>query len=178
MDPAYIPAISAMAGSLIGATASLGTAWLTQMYQDRNQRLVQESARREKLFGEFLEEASKRYGEALVSDITSPAALVDSYAIMGKLRLFASPDTLAAADQLLGVIAATYRSPPADLIQADLSHDKIHDIVREFTECCRADLRHAAILRRTDIGGRSHHQSLRPVSRLGRDPVLNKRRLD
>ena len=115
MNPGYISAISALAGSSIGAIASLGTAWLTQKYQDRSQRLVQESARREKIFGDFLEEASKQYGEALASDVSSPAALVDLYAIMGKLRLFASPETLVAADRLLRVIAATYQSPPADL---------------------------------------------------------------
>ena len=147
MDPAILSAVSALAGSSIGAIASLGTAWLTQTYQDRTQRLVQESARREELFGDFLEEAAKRYGEALASDVTTPVALVDLYAIMGKLRLFASPATLAAADHLLSTIAVTYRSPPADLIQMDLSHDTIHDLVHEFTESCRADLRHAAILR-------------------------------
>jgi predicted acylesterase/phospholipase RssA len=159
VNPGYISAISALAGSSIGAIASLGTAWLTQKYQDRSQRLVQESARREKIFGDFLEEASKQYGEALASDVSSPAALVDLYAIMGKLRLFASPETLVAADRLLRVIAATFQSPPADLSHADLSHDNIHDLVREFTECCRGDLTHAAILR----GGKDQTAKRRPI---------------
>lgn len=147
MNPAFLSAASALAGSSIGAMASLGTAWLTQTYQVRTQRLLQESARREKLFGEFLGEAAKRYGEALASEVTTPVALADLYAMLGKLRLFASRATLAAADHLLSTIAVTYRSPPADLIQMDLSHDAIHDLVHEFTESSRADLRHTAILR-------------------------------
>jgi predicted acylesterase/phospholipase RssA len=160
VNPGYISAISALAGSSIGAMASVGTAWLTQKYQDRSQRLIQESARREKIFGDFLEEASKQYGEALASEVSSPAALVDLYAVIGMMRLFASPETLAAADRLLRVIAATYQCPPADLSHADLSHDNIHDLVREFTECCRADLTHAAILR----GGKDHDPKRRPKS--------------
>ena len=161
MNPGYISAISALAGSSIGAVASLGTAWLTQRYQDRSQRLVRESARREKIFGDFLEEATKQYGEALSSDVSSPAALVDLYAIMGKLRLFASPDTLAAADRLLRVIAAAYQSPSADLSHADLSNDKVHDLVRAFTDCCRADLTHAAILRGTNIRGKDRDNRIK-----------------
>jgi hypothetical protein len=157
MDPAYLSALSALAGSSIGAIASLGTTWLTQAFQDRTQRLVQESTRREKLFGDFLEEATRRYGEALASEVTGPAALVDLYAIMGKMRLFASSETVAAADQLLTAIAATYRRPPTDLIQVDLSHDTMHDFVREFTDSCRADLSHAAILRGPRLNGRSRH---------------------
>ena len=164
MNPGYISAISALAGSSIGAMASVGTAWLTQKYQDRSQRLIQESARREKIFGDFLEEASKQYGEALASEVSSPAALVDLYAVIGKMRLFASPETLAAADRLLRVIAATYQSPPADLSHADLSHDNIHDLVREFTECCRADLTHAAILRGPNVSGKDHPPKRRPIS--------------
>ena len=168
MDPAYLSAISAMAGSSIGAMASLGTAWLTQTYQDRTQRLVQESARREKRFGDFVEEATRRYGEALVSDVTSPAALVDLYAMMGKMRLFASSETVTAADQLLSAIAATYRSPPADLIQVDLSHDTIQDLLREFTAYCRADLTLPAILRGAEFTRRSNQSTLRSISDPGK----------
>jgi hypothetical protein len=164
MDPAYLSALSALAGSFIGAVASLGTAWLTQAYQDRAQRLVQESTRREKLFGEFLEEATKRYGEAMVSDVTSPAALVGVYALMGKMRLFASHQTIGTADQLLTAIANAYRSPPMDLVQADLSHDRIHEFVREFTESCRADLGHAAILRGSRFGERCR-RAISPIER-------------
>ena len=57
MEAAYLSAFSALAGSAIGATASLTTTWLTQRYQDRSQRLAQERARRERLFGEFIDQA-------------------------------------------------------------------------------------------------------------------------
>ena len=59
MDAAYLSALSALAGSAIGAMASFGTTWLTQHHQDHAQRIAQESTRREKLFGEFIEQSSR-----------------------------------------------------------------------------------------------------------------------
>lgn len=53
MKHAYISALAALAGSGV-ALASLGTTWLTQRYQDRGQRLAQNSARREQVFSEFI----------------------------------------------------------------------------------------------------------------------------
>ena len=46
--PATISAFSALAGSAIGALASLATTWLTQQHQDHRQRLEQEASRRER----------------------------------------------------------------------------------------------------------------------------------
>ena len=46
MDVALIPAIAALAGSAIGALASLASTWLTQHAQVRAQRVAQAMARR------------------------------------------------------------------------------------------------------------------------------------
>ena len=59
MDPATISAVSALAGSGIGALASVTTTWLTQHFQSRSQRLSQEGSRRERLFGDFVDQASQ-----------------------------------------------------------------------------------------------------------------------
>jgi hypothetical protein len=39
MNSAYIPALAALAGSVIGALTSLTSAWFTQRHQDRVRRL-------------------------------------------------------------------------------------------------------------------------------------------
>jgi hypothetical protein len=65
MDNAYISAIAALAGSGIGAVASFATTWLTQDAQVRAQRFAQAMTRRERLYGEFIEEASKLFTWAL-----------------------------------------------------------------------------------------------------------------
>jgi hypothetical protein len=145
MEAAYLSAFSALAGSAIGATASLTTTWLTQRYQDRSQRLAQERARRERLFGEFIDQASQLYADALShTALEDPARLVPLYATIGKLRLFASKRTI--ADAVMARIVETYYLPNMDFTarpsppagDSDMLRD--FDLLRDFTEACRAEL--------------------------------------
>jgi hypothetical protein len=76
MDAAYLPAIAALAGSTIGGLTSLASAWLTQGRQDRAARLSQDKAARQKLYKQFIDEASKLYADALVHNEAEVSALV------------------------------------------------------------------------------------------------------
>jgi hypothetical protein len=140
MNPAYISALSALAGSAIGALASFATTWLTQSYQNRSQRAAQETARRERIFGEFIDQTSKLYVDALTSSLENPTKLVAIYAVMGKLRLFALSETITKAEEVLDRIVQTYYLPPIDLHQ-HLPEDRNYDVLRDFTEACRVELR-------------------------------------
>ena len=144
MDAAYLSALSALSGSAIGALASLTSTWLTQRYQDRSQRLTQERARRERIFGELIEQASQLYADALShTSLEDPARLVPLYATIGKLRLFASARTVAAADAVMERIVETYYLPNLDFIARPSPQVQVgdFDILRDFTEACRAELR-------------------------------------
>jgi hypothetical protein len=59
MDVAYISALSALAGSVIGGFTSSGTTWLTQRAQMRAGQLAREMSRREDLYRDFIIAASK-----------------------------------------------------------------------------------------------------------------------
>jgi hypothetical protein len=61
LNPAYLPALAALAGSAIGGLTSLAAAWLTQQRQDHTKRLSQDKTRRQKLYRQFIDEASKLY---------------------------------------------------------------------------------------------------------------------
>ena len=63
MDPAYVPALAALAGSAIGGLTSFATTWLTQQTKVRAQQLVDEIVRREELYKDFIEEASRLYAD-------------------------------------------------------------------------------------------------------------------
>lgn len=86
MDAAYVSALSALAGSAIGAMASFATTWLTQHSQERATLLVQDRARREALYGEFIREASTLFGDAFRHDLDDPAKLVNLYAIVNTIE--------------------------------------------------------------------------------------------
>ena len=111
MDVALIPAIAALAGSAIGALASLASTWLTQHEQVRAQRVAQAMARREHLFGEFIEEAASVYSDALIHEIDDPSKLVRLYSLVGKLRLFASAEVISKAEENLATRRRSL-SPP------------------------------------------------------------------
>ncbi|PZV34257.1 hypothetical protein B5V02_33190 [Mesorhizobium kowhaii] len=140
MDPATISAVSALSGSAIGAMASFATTWLTQNHQDHMQRLDKEGSRRERLFAEFIDQASKAYADGVVQeDLDDPAKLVPMYATINKLRLFAKPTTIEAAEAVLASIVKTYETPPSDL-ETLKSQVAGHDILNSFAESCRQEL--------------------------------------
>ena len=140
MDSAYISALSALAGSAIGALASFGTTWLTQHHQDRAQRLSQESTRRETIYGEFIEQASKLFADALVHTLEDPSKMSDLYSMLNKLRLFASEETIRCADAVLHRIVETYYKPNEDFHNRRVVDSNSLDLLRDFTRSCRADL--------------------------------------
>ncbi len=140
VNAAYLSALSALAGSAIGALASFMTTWLTQHYQSRSQRIAQEASRREKLYGDFIDQAATVFGDALTHELSDPSKIVPLYAVMGKLRLFASATTIEQAQAVMDRIIETYYSPNENFHGAPPMRHKSFDILRSFTEACRKDL--------------------------------------
>src|SRR5260370_11618957 len=137
MDNAYMSAIAALAGSAIGALASFATTWLTQHAQERTQRFAQAMALRQQLYGEFIEEASKLFTDALTHELDDPSKFVRLYALVGKLRLFAAANVIAKADEVMQHIVETYRFPNRDFRNPeDRQKEDLHWI-RAFSESSR-----------------------------------------
>jgi hypothetical protein len=141
MDNAYMSAIAALAGSAIGALASFATTWLTQHAQERGQRFAQAMARREHLYTEFIEEASKLFTDALTHQLDDPSKFVRLYALVGKLRLFASADVIAKAEEVMRRVIETYNLPNRDFRNPEARQEPDVDVLRAFSEACREDLR-------------------------------------
>ena len=64
MDVAYVSALSALAGSVVGGLTSGYTTWLSQRAQAKAGQLAHDLSRREDLYKDFIVAASKAYGEA------------------------------------------------------------------------------------------------------------------
>jgi hypothetical protein len=89
-DAAFLPAAAALAGSAIGGLTSVASAWLTQRYQDRVKQLLQDKSRRQSLYKQFINEASKLYADALSHDNSDISALVSLYALIGQMRILSA----------------------------------------------------------------------------------------
>jgi hypothetical protein len=147
MDTAYISAIAALSGSIIGGLTSLGASWVSHNAQARTQLLLESKSRRQELYKAFIEEASKLYGDALVTDTADNADVskfVGLYAMLGRMRILSSPAVIANAENIIEVIATEYFEPNRTLRDMfGKSHEMDHemDVMRHFSEACREDIR-------------------------------------
>ena len=146
MDTASISALAAVGGSAVGALASFLTTWLTLSGQQRAQALTHAMARKETLYGEFIDEASKLFTDALTHELDDVSKFVRLYALSNKLRLFAPAAVLEQMDKVTSRIPEIYRRPNLDLRTA--GNQPAMDILRDFSEACRKDLHVQAKSRR------------------------------
>src|ERR1700747_3583726 len=65
MNPAYLLALAALSGSAVGGLTSFFSSWLGQSAQLRAQVFLQEKGRRQELYRDFVDEASRLYIDAL-----------------------------------------------------------------------------------------------------------------
>jgi hypothetical protein len=143
MDVAYISALSALAGSVVGGFTSTVTTWLTQRAQARAGQLAHEISRREDLYRDFITAASKAYGDALVSSEPQLPELVGLYAMISQMRVLSEPRTVVCADELMLYVIDTYFSPNRsvrelrDLIKAGSTNI---DPLRKFSEAAREEV--------------------------------------
>ena len=141
MDSAYVPALAAFGGSAVGGLTSLAATWLTQRRKDSARRLTQEKTRRQKLYKQFIDEASKLYADALVHDKSEVSALVDMYALIGRMRVLSSDAVIAKAEAVARMIIDTYFSPNKTFPELrQLMDNHPMDPLREFSEVCREEL--------------------------------------
>jgi hypothetical protein len=140
MDNAYMSAIAALAGSAIGGLATIATTWLTHHAQTRTQRFAQATARQEHLYGEFIDEAAKLVTDAVTHELDDPSKLVRLYALVGKLRLFASADVISQAEEVMRLIVQNYDLPNRDFRNPESRRQQSSDVLRAFSEACRKDL--------------------------------------
>ena len=130
-----------MAGSVIGGLTSLGTSWLTQHSQLGEQRLARNLERRETLYKDFINEASRLYADAFEHDRTELANVVRLLAMISQMRVVSSPRIVEHADRVARFIMETYVAPNktfGDLENTLESH--MVDPLRRFSEACREEL--------------------------------------
>jgi len=143
MEVAYVSALSALAGSVIGGFTSGLTTWFNQRSQSRAARIEHDVSRREDLIRDFIVAASKTYGDAIVNNEPQMQELVNLYAMVSRMRVLSMPRTVACADQVMSATIETYFSPNRtvrDLHELAKSGTGI-DPLRELSEAARLELR-------------------------------------
>jgi len=141
MDQAYSSTLSALAGTVIGGVTSFATSWVTQSAQAKAARIAAERAKREELYGRFIDEIAVLYGQALASDQVEYAKLVPLFALKGRIILLASPQVTAAAESALKFAVDLYLAPARTAPEMrQMMEDRSADIIGAFSAECRREL--------------------------------------
>src|SRR5258705_11785359 len=111
MDVAYISALAALSGSVVGGLTSGFTTCLSQRAQARAGQLAREMSRRDDLSKDFIVAASEAYGDAVLSNEPRIRELLALYAMISRMRLMSLPKTVAVAEKLMARTVATYFAP-------------------------------------------------------------------
>ncbi len=129
-----------------GLTSGL-TTWLSQRSQVRAGQLAHEASRREELYKDFIVAASKAYGDAIVNNQPQIPELVSLYAMVSRMRVLSSPQTVACAEKIMIATTDTYFAPNKTIREVhELIKSKAIDPLKEFSESAREELREFTLL--------------------------------
>src|SRR5882762_2480683 len=123
MDVAYLSALSAIAGSVVGGLTAGITTWLSQRAQARAGHLAHEMSRRDHLYKDFIVAASKAYGDALMSNEPQVSELLALSALISRMRVMSSLRTVASAEKLMEATLSAYFAP-------NKSIRELHDVMK------------------------------------------------
>jgi hypothetical protein len=101
MDVAYISALSALAGSVVGRLTTGLTNWLTHRSQVHAEHLTRDRTRRQELYKDFILEASKVYTGAVMSNEPDIKELIALYGMLSRMRTMSSSAIVICAERIL-----------------------------------------------------------------------------
>lgn len=100
-----------------------------------------ELAQREELYSEFIRQGTLCYAKALSQSLQNMDEIVAMYALVNRIRLFASEDVLKAAEAFVKKLVGTYGENNMSIEQIKTAALEQHvDPLNEFALKCRAEL--------------------------------------
>ena len=143
MDANLVSAAAGLCGATIGGAMSFFGSWVGQQKQLRAQWLGQDRLRRQDLYKEFIQEASKSFVDALQHDNPNVASIGALYEKLSRMRVISSPQVLGAAEGVVKRIIDTLLEPGISLTSKkvrNMFETGSADVLRTFGEACRAEL--------------------------------------
>jgi hypothetical protein len=151
MNAAVFSAAAVLAGSAVGGVTSMLSTLFAQRAQVLAQRTAEQKSKLENLYGDFIEEASRLYTDALTHDSPQLTDFVGIYAKISKMRFLSSPEVIASAEGIIRAIVETYTGPNRDMTQLRAAtNQETLDPLRSFSHVCRAELQDLSFLRESE----------------------------
>lgn len=147
MEQSIISAVAGLSGSLLGGMSTFAASWLTTRRQHQTQFTIQLAARREKLYAEFISEASRHLVNAWGHEMNSPDSFADIYSALERIRLTSSAAVVGAAERVMQQVVAAYNTPNKtyDELQSLVMQGGIASPLTEFSDACKSEVLIAAL---------------------------------
>lgn len=137
MDASIISGLAALAGAAVGGLTSGIATWLNHRSQLRAQWLLHEKGRRQILYADFIEDASKCYIDALQHDEGDIPGLIGLYAKLSRMRAVSSAPVVQRADEVARKILDTYLEPDKSFVELrEMAIDGTIDLLQGFSAAC------------------------------------------
>jgi len=141
MDNTLTGILAALGGSVIGATTPVLSNFVLQRSVTQRELTNRELAQREELYSEFIRQGTLCYAKALSQSLQNMDEIVAMYALVNRIRLFASEDVLQAAEAFVKKLVGTYGENNMSIEQIKTAALEQHvDPLNEFALKCRAEL--------------------------------------
>ena len=138
MDASIISALAALTGAAVGGLTSGIANWLNQRSEVRAQWILQEKSRRQILYRDFIEEASKCYIDALQHDKADIPGLIGVYAKLSAMRALSSKTVVQRAEDVARKILDTYLEPDKSFVELrEMAIAGTIDLLQGFSVACR-----------------------------------------
>jgi hypothetical protein len=142
MDSTLTSVLAALSGSVIGASTPVLSNFVLQRSVAQRELTNREIAQREELYSEFIRQGTACYAKALTQSLQSLDEVVAMYALVNRIRLFASPSVLDASETFVRRLVATYGEENMTIEQMKTAALEQHaDPLSDFALKCRSELR-------------------------------------
>jgi hypothetical protein len=137
VDASIISALAALTGATVGGLTSGISNWLNHRSQIRAQWLLHEKNRRQILYRDFIEEASKCYIDALQHDEADIPGLVGLYAKLNRMRVLSSKTVIHSAEEVTRKILDAYLEPDRSFVELrEMAINGTIDLLQGFSDAC------------------------------------------
>ena len=142
MDHTLTSVLAALGGSVIGATTPVLSNFVLQRSQIRRELTNREIAQREDLYSEFIRQGTACYAKALSKNLENIDEVVAMYALVNRIRLFASGGVLEAAEAFVKKLVERYGEKNMSLDEIRSTALEQHaDPMNDFALKCRSEIR-------------------------------------
>jgi hypothetical protein len=142
MDNTLTSVLAVLGGSLVGASSPVLSNFVLQRSQTQRELTNREIAQREELYSEFIRQGTSCYAKALSQSLDNLDEIVAMYALVNRIRLFASASVLEAAEAFVKKLIERFGENNMSLDEIkSVALEQHADPLNDFALKCRSELR-------------------------------------